>query len=127
MPIKQYTVFKQVPQSASTVQSWQYSKCFSFADADLSIHLQRGDRADLLGIQDTLWFGDHGKWKPSFEDLIDASDKIWFVRFDKEERTDLTRRIQNEMKIGKLDAAVMKDRLFEEIDQIARTREVGPL
>jgi len=61
-----------------------------------------------------------GKWTPHF-------DFGEYLRSDDESGTELVATIKRKMNISKNDANMLKNKLFEEIDQIAQSGKVQPL
>ncbi|MGB8780471.1 MAG: hypothetical protein WCD81_07470 [Candidatus Bathyarchaeia archaeon] len=97
-------------------------------DADLLDNSKR--RARLRRVRE-VWKPNH--WFPDERIYLVHSvapnfyrrgDTTWSIVLDEESETDLTETIQKKLRIRKTEAAAIKDKLYEEIDQIAQARNV---
>jgi hypothetical protein len=136
VPLKQYTILERRGQAR---REPTYGRCFSAAGDYIAGSFGYGKRKyaftrvsdqERYQIRRNVWFDYADTQLKHFFGtemrVLFVHGMNWFDYSDMVAKHDLAGIIRKETGISKEDAATMKERLFEEIDQITNTRKAEP-
>jgi len=126
MAQRQYGMLQRLHQE---VRSKGYGRCFSFNDKRMIyVHGHEQDFGHIeIRWRRKLWSDEKENKQMFSSGLFPLHRAIGSLDSNLETGVDLSKTIRRELKLSERDAAATRDKLFEEIDQMTKTRNVEPL